>query len=171
MIKYYPDTLYNVLKKVRIVLLIITCLVFIVGVSLSAEAGKARKHNPDDITISIVKTDREETTRDYIVYMTFRITNQTTGTIKSISFQPHFSKKTGSNMGYMTCESGSVQIEPGKSTEITFSLSQEKRYEPSDLFVELYNNGTQNLQATFSIYSVKWTDDYSYWEPSKKTGY
>lgn len=163
------NPVYKGVKKARVVLLIIACIAFVIGLPFSIEAKKASTHNPDDISIEMIKTTREETTQEYHVFVTFKVTNHTISTIKQLQFVTDV-YKNGNDLGYFLVETGSIQIAPESSSELTVRLTVQKNSwdTPTDLFVELYNNGLQNVHGSFSIYGVKWTDSESYWEPSKQ---
>lgn len=163
MIHLYFNPKYNGVKKARVVLLIIACIAFVIGLPFSIEAKKAKTHNPDNISIEMIKTEREETTREYHVFVTFRVTNHTISTIKAIKFVTDV-YKNGNYLGNFRSETSSIQIAPESSSELTVRLIVQKSAwdTPTDLFVELYNNGVQNVRGTVSIYGVEWTDNESY---------
>ena len=55
-----------------------------------------------------------------------------------------------------------LELKP-RSTIIKSSYLSERRLESSnDMFIYLYNNGTEDLEITYKITKVKWSDGYVY---------
>lgn len=160
---------YALAKKIRTILLVVACLVLVACLPMAREKDKERSHNPEKIKIEILNCRPESDDTYYYATMDFEIINKTGKPIDYIQVTTYFSDKNGKSIGTMTSNfgatysSGSLNLKANDKViqEIYLSERISSSYYDS-LFVELYENGIDDLVITHEITSVKWADDYSY---------
>lgn len=162
MLQYDINPFYNALKKIRIFLLIVACIVLFVGLIRSCVANIGRQHNPVDIEVVLLQTKSQETDDAYNILCTYRITNNTGATIKNIVADTIIKYKNGNDLGSIRAKWWSdLHLNPGESRQVEIYLTYRKKdmFPADDLFVELYNNGLGNVFASsYKIQYVSWED-------------
>lgn len=160
---------YNVAKKIRVILLVIACITVIVGFFLSKTYEDKAAHNPENIKIEMISCESKYDDANYYVYMGYKIDNSTKATIDYIAITTYISDKDGKSIGTITSDFGSIysdsalNLDPEKEViKETYLSERQAAYSHSDMFIELYNNGIEDLVITYEITSVKWSDGYYY---------
>lgn len=155
-------------KKFQIILLVIACIVFIVGLVLSSKAEKERAHNIEDIEIKIVDSYKKSEGNHYYVYTDFKITNDTKETLEYLEVTTYFTDKNGKSIGHMTSSFGSnwswdsgLALESGESVTTTTYL-EESYYNWGTLFEALYENGVSAYDVRYEITYASWADEYEW---------
>ena len=105
----------------------------------------------------------------YYATMDFEIKNKTGSTIDYIEVTTYFSDKNGKSIGTMTSNFGatysssSLNLKANDKVIEEIYLSERKSASYFDsLFVELYENGIDDLVITHEITQVIWSDKYRY---------
>ena len=157
-------------KKIRSILLVVAIITLVVGLYKTNDYKKVAAHDPDDIKIEIVSCESKYDDRNYYVYMDFEIKNKTKETIDYIAVTTYFKDKNGKSIGTMSSEfgtpygNGALNLEKGdKVIESTYLDEYKTSTHMDNMFVELYENGIEDMEITFEITSVRWADDYSYY--------
>ena len=160
---------YELAKKLRIILLVIACLVLVACLPIAKEKDKARTHNPEKIEIQMLSCTPESDDTYYYATMDFEIKNKTGSTIDYIEVTTYFSDKNGKSIGTMTSNFGatysssSLNLKANDKAIKEIYLSERKSASYFDsLFVELYENGIDDLVITHEITQVIWSDKYRY---------
>ena len=161
---------YELAKKIRTILLVIACIVFIACLPMAKEKHTARAHNPKEIEIQILSCTPENDDTYYYVTMDFEIKNKTKTDLDYIKVVTYFSDKNGKSIGTMTSSFGDLSnysplnLKTNKKVIKETYLSERKSASYFDsLFVQLYENGIDDLVITHEIIDVKWSDDYRIW--------
>ena len=157
------------LGKIQKIVLVITCVFFIVGLVLSSQAENKRAHNVDKIDIEILSYEQKTDDRYYYIYFDYKITNRGKATVDYVQIKTTFLDKNGKTIGSMTStlgasyESEALNIEKGKNV-IMETYLKESQTSPyiSDLFIELYNHELSDYTVTHTITGVAWSDGTTY---------
>lgn len=150
-------------KTIHIVLIVISCIAFVFGLVKSSEVQEAEAHNTNNIEISILNTTPKSDGRYYYVYNDFEIANNTSATIDYIEITSTFIDESGKYIGSLVSSYGSygATLEVGKTITIeTYLKESASSASTNKLFIELYNNGMDNLTVTHEITSIVWGDGY-----------
>lgn len=159
----------GLVKKIRTILLVVACISFCVGLALSQEKNKERAHNPKDIEIEIIDCESGADNRSYYVNLEYKITNDTKEELYCVNVTASFKDKNGDLIGTVTSTHGSqmgyaaLKLGSDESTKQQVQLSEyQSASSYDDIFVELYNNGIEDMEIEYEITYVKWSDGYEY---------
>ena len=159
------------LEKIRVIqvwVLILTCILFLVGIGLTYPETEKREHNPENIKIKIVDSEAKiqsgSYSQKYRVYMDLEIENKTKVALRGVSVTFYFKNKSGKLIGSMnsTLGNGAKKIETNKK-EIFTSYLEESGGNWDALFTELYENGLKNCDVSYEVTGAIWDDGYSYY--------
>ena len=158
--------------KIQNILMFFVCVVLIVGLTLTNIKTAERKHDVDDIKISV--TDISTSIEDgyystkYYVNMDFKIENKSKAkaNLQRLDVTMYLTDKSGKSIGTITSSFGSsysssseLNLERGKNTILSSYLSATGN-NCSSVFSELYNNGLKNCNVEYKITYARWTDDH-----------
>lgn len=156
-------------KTFRTVLLMIACIMFIAGLSLTKNHKNELAHNPEDIKIKVLRSTSTADSRYYYVDLDYKITNNTDVELYYVEVTAYFNDKNDELLGTINSKHGSqigyaaLKLEESKSTTQIIQLSARQSSSSFEvLFAELYNNGIEDMDITYEITYVKWSDGYEY---------
>lgn len=150
------------MKKYQTFVLIVTCILFIVGLVLSSKATKERKHDIDDISVKILTSETAQDGYKYYVNMDFEIENDSETTLAYIEIIVRFTDKNGKQIGTMTSSFGSgngMSLESGEKVILSSYLS-EAGTNWGTLFSQLYENGVEAYELEYEVTYARWNDSY-----------
>lgn len=151
-------------KKIIFFTIAVSVIVWIVGVVMVRKIT----HSANGIGIKIVDTRAAQDNRYYYVYIDYKITNNTGKTIDYIEVVTYVADQNGKSIGIITSQFGSsygsnaLHLVAGKSVVQETYLSEYRSDHMDSLFVSLYDKNVEELNITYVITNVKWSDGYSY---------
>lgn len=153
-------------KKKKIIIAVIVAIACIITLKIGITKIA---HNANNIEVSITDVSSKSDNKYYYVYTDFTIENHTSATIDYLEVTTYFKDGKGKSVGTMTSTFGSnygnssLNLKAHKKTiEETYLSEWYSSSSMSDLFVTLYNNGTDGLTITYEITYVKWSDGHTY---------
>lgn len=160
-------------KKVARTVIIIcaAALVTTVIIIIAAISIYRSMHSAANVVIDI-KNTTSKYEGDYYVYMDYFLQNNTSATIDYVAVTVYFSDKNGKSLGWVTSEFGAVntlyssdqtlELKPGKSITKSAYLIERRLESSNEMFKYLYHNGVEDLEITYKITKIKWSDGYTY---------
>lgn len=147
-------------KKICTILMITACVAFCFGFVKSI-------HNPDKVKIEIVQCESQSDDYKYYVLMEYKITNLSNVTLTHVQLETMVYDIDGELLGTITSTFGSYnnnfRIKNGDSKVFDTSLEALVKSDSiSDVFIELYNNGINDLSFEHEIQVATWVDNYKF---------
>ncbi|MBR3436410.1 MAG: hypothetical protein IKG97_01510 [Lachnospiraceae bacterium] len=154
------------LKIIRIILLVLACIAFFVGIGLSQKAEKARKTDLSKINVKIVgkecyynQFEAPYTNGYYHILLTYELTNKTKVDWKYLSVETIVYDKNGKTIGSLTAEFGNsygasnLKLKVGEKATRDSELKDNM---PSTFFMTLYDSDLSDLtfesEITYGTY-------------------
>lgn len=144
----------KVTKIIRIVLLVIACITFFVGLSFSKIASDKAAHDLSKIKVSIT----QKSTSSSEVYLTYEIKNNTKVNWSYLEIKTYVYDKSGNSLGAITATLGTnysnsdLKLEKGKKISKKVTL----KYDNSDFMQTLYDANLSDLvfesEVTYGSY-------------------
>ena len=159
---------------IRNILFACVCISFVVGLVLSIEADKERKHNPDNILVTIEDSRASLSDNKFFVYVDYEITNRTDVELKYVDLKTYIEDENGRLLGTLTTTFGSTysvsnSLSLGsKKSMVKTSYVSESVYwlDEGDMLYEIYKNGLDSYNLRCEITAAAWSDDYK-WSSTK----
>lgn len=97
----------------------------------------------------------------YYIHVEYKVTAKATG-VEYVNFKTYVDDKNGKEIGWLTTQLQNLHVEPGESTTITVTYS-ENQPEKNQFFATFYEEDLSNMKFNYEIQSINFLDGKNYY--------